>query len=123
MRIKSGSTYREGYRDGVSCAQWLQLVSSFVYLLIAHPKAPLWPVGSECTFPAPSPMSRHNNGIQRKRYALARRTLYCQLRDPTKSRLIFHEPTRRTAFTIPWASSGSPGLLRTVSVSPADRQP
>jgi hypothetical protein len=51
MRIKSGSTYREGYRDGVSCAQWLQLVSGFVYLLIAHPKAPLWPVGSECTFP------------------------------------------------------------------------
>jgi hypothetical protein len=65
MRIKSGSTYREGYRDGVSCAQWLQLVSGFVYLLIAHPKAPLWPVGSECTFPAPSTMSRHNNGIQR----------------------------------------------------------
>jgi hypothetical protein len=37
----------------------------FVYLLIAHPKAPLWPVGSECTFPAPSTMSRHYNGIQR----------------------------------------------------------
>src|SRR5262249_46250229 len=60
MRIKSGSTYRERYRDGVSCAQWLQLVSGFVYLLIAHHKAPLWPVRSECTFPAPSTLSRHN---------------------------------------------------------------
>src|SRR5215510_12143725 len=65
MRIKSGSTYRERYRDEVSCAQWLQMVSGFVYLLIAHPKAPLWPVGSECTFPASSTMSRHNNGILR----------------------------------------------------------
>ena len=44
MRIKSGSTYREGYRDGVSCAQWLQLVSGFV--------CP--PAGGSQSFPSPA---------------------------------------------------------------------
>src|SRR5215470_11675350 len=78
---------------------------------------------------APSALSRRPlpcHGIttaSRGRYALARRTLYCQLRGPTESRLIFDEPTRRTAFIIPWGSGGSPGLLRTLSVSAADRQP